>query len=147
MLFGVVWLTGLFLPRQDYLSISWVNAKTAEKIYTKLTDTVALQYLLLAQKSDSLREKKIETKSILEITSSHPYQHFAFVIHGFTSTIERIEGEIQLSPDEEGIKMELRCRVSVLNNPFSKWKYWLKLSELNQWLESVKTRVQKALPS
>lgn len=146
MVVGLFWLIGLFLPQQDYRSLNWVSGLTAERIFTKLADSITLQKVFI-QKSDTLSQRNWASRSNqFLLTSVDQFQHLAFNLTSTNQGIVLLEGEIQISPDEAGNRIELRCRINLYNTPMNKWKYWLTQWRINAWLESVKKRIIYLLP-
>lgn len=145
---GLIWLIGLFLPKQTHASFFLNSSLTAEKIYTTLTDTGTLSYLVTGRSVQSEGEKlKFRSANSCRITQSYPYQYLAFEWFPGETSIQQLEGEIQLSPDESGIKVELRCRLSLENTPIDKWNFWLKRWQFEERMDQIKTRLQAKMPN
>lgn len=146
MIVGLIWLFGLFLPTKDHASFNLDSALTAEKIYTSLTDTAALAYLLTGDSSQiRSSDKKSEPEISFRLVKAFPYQSLSFESEPRTLSIEKLEGEIQLSPDENGIKVELRSRISIRNNPIDKLNYWMSPWRLKVFFNQIKFRLAQKL--
>lgn len=146
MFIGLFWLIGLFLPSRDYDALTLSSGLTSEKIYTSLTDTASLSNLFTGNRGRQVVTKNAINKDIqFRLVKSYPFQYIAFQFQPQTLSIEKLEGEIQLSPDETGNKVELRCRITIGNHPVDKWKYWISQWRFEGWLIQVKTKLEEML--
>lgn len=146
MFSGSIWLIGLFLPSNDHNSVAFNSGLTAEKIYTALTDTGTLANLFIGDfKQGKASEGQSDSVFHFNITKAYPFQYIAFQFQPHNLSIENLECEIQLSPDESGNKVELRCRITIGNHPVDKWKYWMNQLNFDGWLKQKKDELIQML--